>query len=109
MVGFKGEVTLKIGGKKRLLKFGTNQTAILCEMYDVPLEEMDQAFSPARMSVAQTRDLIYSAIAAGCLTKGKEIDFTQYQVGDWVDDLPQEDLERIFKAAYKKEVKAKKK
>jgi len=100
MVGFRGEISIKIGGKKRLLKFGTNQTAILSDLYDAPLQQMDEVFSPAKMSIGQTRDMIYSALAAGCYSSKKEIDFDQYDVGDWIDEISQADLESIFKAAF---------
>ena len=93
----KQELTLKIGGKKRLLKFGTNQTAIYCDKYDLSLVGYSESLSNDKVKPSTLRDLIWSALVAGAQYKGQEVDFDELKVGDWIDELAQSDLDSVFK------------
>lgn len=92
----KQELTLKIGGKRRLLKFGTNQTAIYCDKYDLSLVGYTESLSNDKVKPSNLRDLIWSALVAGAQYKGQEVDFDELKVGDWIDDLSQDDLNSVF-------------
>lgn len=92
----KQELTLKIGGKRRLLKFGTNQTAIYCDKYDLSLVGYTESLSNDKVKPGNLRDLIWSALVAGAQYKGQEVDFDELKVGDWIDDLSQSDLDSVF-------------
>ncbi len=92
----KQELTLKIGGKRRLLKFGTNQTAIYCDKYDLSLVGYTESLSNDKVKPGNLRDLIWSALVAGAQYKGQEVDFDEFKVGDWIDDLSQSDLDSVF-------------
>lgn len=93
----KQELTLKIGGKKRLLKFGTNQTAIYCDKYDLSLVGYTESLANDKVKPSNLRDLIWSALVAGAQYKGQEVDFDELKVGDWIDELSQTDLDSVFK------------
>jgi len=84
----RGEVEVSIGGKPRLLKFGTNQLAIFTQMHKVDLSEAD-------FGMHHLRDLIYSALVAGAKKKKEAVEFDEWEVGEWIDDLPDEDLQKI--------------
>lgn len=84
----RGEVEVSIGGKPRLLKFGTNQLAIFTQMHKVDLSEAD-------FGMHHLRDLIYSALVAGAKKNKEEVTFDEWTVGEWIDDLPDEDLQKI--------------
>lgn len=84
----RGEVEVSIGGKPRLLKFGTNQLAIFTQMHKVDLSEAD-------FGMHHLRDLIYSALVAGAKKQKQDVDFDEWEVGEWIDDLPDEDLQKI--------------
>jgi hypothetical protein len=90
----RGETQVEMGGKARVLKFGTNATALFCSMHKVGLGGFATLFTADNLTPAHYRDLIFCALVSG--QRGKEIDFTTEDVGDWIDEMPQEDLERIF-------------
>ncbi len=85
----RGEIEVSIGGKPRLVKFGTNQLAIFTQMHKVDLSEAD-------FGMHHLRDLIYSALVAGAKKKKETVDFDEWEVGEWIDELPDEDLQKII-------------
>jgi len=84
----RGEVEVSIGGKPRLIKFGTNQLAIFTQMHNVDLSEAD-------FGMHHLRDLIYSGLVAGAKKNKEKVDFDEWEVGEWIDELPDEDLQKI--------------
>jgi len=84
----RGEIEVSIGGKPRLVKFGTNQLAIFTQMHKVDLSEAD-------FGMHHLRDLIYSALVAGAKKQKQEVDFDEWEVGEWIDELPDEELQKI--------------
>jgi len=84
----RGEIEVSIGGKPRLVKFGTNQLAIFTQMHKVDLSEAD-------FGMHHLRDLIYSALVAGAKKKKETVDFDEWEVGEWIDELPDEELQKI--------------
>ena len=96
-----GFAEIEIGGKIRPIKFGTNQTAIFCQFRKINLAQFSELFSSERLSNkdidgSEIRDLIYSALVAGCRTKKIDQDFDETEVGDWIDELEQSELDNIF-------------
>lgn len=90
----RGETQVEMGGRLRALKFGTNATALFCSMHKVGLSGFGELFSSGNITPAHYRDLIYCALVSG--QRGVPVDFTNEDVGDWIDDMPQEALEGIF-------------
>ena len=96
MNAFRGETSVEMGGKARVLKFGTNATALFCQLHSIGLGDFASYFSPERMTPAHYRDLIYCALASGARKNKEALDFSPEDVGDWIDDLSEEQLAGIF-------------
>lgn len=88
---FRAEVEVLIGGKTRLFKFGINQLAIYSQKHNLSLSEVE-------MGMSQIRDLFWSALVAGAKKKKEEIDFDEWDVGEWIDDMMQEDFDKVVEA-----------
>lgn len=100
MNALKGEGTVDIGGKVRALKFGTNATALFCQMHKVGLGGFAEMFTPEKLSPAVWRDLTYCALVSGARKAGEPVDFTHETVGDWLDDLTEDQLMGIFEVFF---------
>jgi len=86
----------KLYGKQKIaLKFGNNAFELLCKMHGsnkvLDVGEILQ-------QVGGERDLIFCAAQAASLSSGKEFKLNKYQIGDWLDDMSQEDYEDIVNA-----------
>lgn len=85
MNGFRAEAKVLLGGKKRLLKFGTNSSAVFCKLQDCSLEAMQSKLE--KMGVDDLQVLVYAMAFAGHVKEhGSEPEFTRWDVGDWLDD-----------------------
>jgi len=80
----KAEKQIQIGGKKRLMKMGTNSTAIFCEMHNIPLADFQSHFE--NMGMLQFRDLVYACLKDGARKEGKDFNVSPDDVGDWLDE-----------------------
>jgi hypothetical protein len=92
---------IEIGGEKRPIKFGTNQTAIYCQTRGCTLSQYLKEMNFDRIvkneiDGSEIRDLIYSALVAGCYSAKLPDAFTKTDVGDWIDDMDQAELSRVF-------------
>lgn len=92
---------IKIGGKLRPFKFGTNATRIICDKLNMTLGEYSNMFTQENLKKQNFKAevipvLIYSGLAAGCYSNNIEVDFNEWNVGDWIDDLSQKELTDIF-------------
>lgn len=88
---FRAEVEVPIGGKVRLLKFGINQLAIFTEKNKISLGEVE-------MSIAQIRDLFWSALVCGAKKKKETVDFDEWDVGEWIDEMEESDFNKVLEA-----------
>lgn len=93
----RGYYTLKLGGKNRNLHFSMNFWANFTEILGVSLEDIGQVFNNG-MSISKIRTLIYSGLLAYDQEEGNEIDYNEFKVGDWLEDMPAEKLEDIINA-----------
>lgn len=92
---------IDIGGQKRPIKFGTNQTAIFCQLRGITLKQFTEIINPVKIinqeiDGSEIRDLIYSGLVAGCKTTRSDVEFNEIDVGDWIDELKQDELRHIF-------------
>ena len=88
---------INIGGKLRGIKFGTNQSAKYCEMRGLSLLQMQkELLNLGDGDGGSIRDLVYSALWAACKTNKIEIDFDRFDLGDWIDEMEQEELNKCF-------------
>jgi hypothetical protein len=96
MNALKGEGVVKIGGKDRVVKFGTNATALFCQIHKIGLGKFSEMFTPENLSPGVIRDLVYCALISGARRAGEPADFSLEDVGDWIDDLTEDEVMRIF-------------
>ena len=93
----RGTTDINIGGKVRPIKFGTNQSARYCEVRGVSLAKMQEELSDiSQSSGGEIRDLIYSALWAGAKSNKLEVDFDNIDVGGWIDEMEQSELNKCF-------------
>ena len=93
-----GVITVKLGGQKRSLKFGTNSTAKYCEVRKCSLDDYLKDMKFKNTDGSEVRDLIFSALWAYNVTNDLETDFNTFTVGDWIDEADQKDISNIFTA-----------
>jgi len=89
-----GEVTAKIGGKVRGMRFNLNCRYEFCKMHGLTEDQVQEYFMN-RLNVDAIRDMVYCALRAADLAFGNPIDYNQYVVGEWISEMPQEEFERI--------------
>ena len=95
-----GYLEKKINGKIVPISFGTNAFDLLTEMYESELDDVEKILSRA----GGVRDLIFCGMKAAALSADKEFTLNKYQVGDWLDELPQEDYADILSTLEKTKV-----
>ncbi len=78
----------KIGGKMRPMKFGVNQSVLLANLREISITKMEELLSSlADDDGSLIRDLIWSALKDGARMSGTEFKYTNYDIGDWLDDI----------------------
>ncbi len=93
----RGYYTLKLGGKNRNMHFSMNFWANFTEILGISLEEIGEVFKDG-MNISKIRTLIYSGLLAYDQEESNEIDYNEYKVGAWLEDLPAEKLQDIINA-----------
>ena len=88
---FRGEVEVSIGGRSRLVKFGTNQLALFTQKHNLQLSEVS-------FGMEHIRDLIWSGLVAGAKMRKEDIDFDEWQVGEWIDEMEEAEFNKIIDA-----------
>lgn len=101
-----GKSVIKVGGKQRPFKFGTNCSMLYCEKRGVTLKEMQSELSDEKLKAqevtgSEIRDLLWAALVAGHRSSGLDPDDepTPWQVGDWIDDMTPEDWKKVLSHA----------
>ncbi len=93
----RGYYTTKLGGRNVTLHFSMNFWANFTEIMEVPLDKIGDLFAGG-VSISAIRALVYSAMLAFDQEEGNEIDYNQFKVGNWLEDLGQEELEKMISA-----------
>lgn len=93
----RGYYTLSLGGQKRTLHFSMNFWANFTDTLNIPLEDIGNAFDGG-VSLSTLRAMVYSGVLAYDQEEGNEIDYNEFKVGAWMEDLNQDDLEKIIAA-----------
>jgi len=97
MNNLKGTFEFELGGKIRTFKTGTNQTAIFESITGLSLNEYVQVFqNPEKYKMQYIRDLIYSCLEAGVRYTKEPLTFSTFDVGDWIDEAPENAISDIF-------------
>ena len=87
----RGYYTLKLGGKNRTLHFSMNFWANFTEGLGVSLDEIGDVFSKG-LSLTAIRKLFYSALLANDQENNNGIDYNEFTVGNWLEDITPEQL-----------------
>ena len=93
----RGYYTLTIGGKKRTMHFSMNFWANFTETMNTPLDKIGQIFEGG-VSLSGIRALIYSGLLAYDQEEGNEVDYNEFKVGAWLEDVDQEQLGEIIES-----------
>jgi len=94
-------VHIEIGRQQRPFKFGFNAIDIFCSRRNVSIAEFGERLAEIAKGSAtpgELRDIIYAGLAGGALSNGQPISFTNYEVGDWLDELPQGELAKMMES-----------
>lgn len=99
----RGYTEVVIGGKKRPVKFGTNQTILFCQQRGITLKQYAETFDSKRLKAldidpAIMRDLYWSALVDGARYKKTGEEITPDDVGDWMDTSANDVGEQILEA-----------
>lgn len=77
---------IEIGGQKRAFAVGVNQGSEFCFLQNFTLAQYAATFTNvAAMGFGVQRDFIYSALKAANDLQGKKTEFTNLEVGFWMD------------------------
>jgi len=93
----RGYYTLKLGGKNRTLHFSMNFWANFTEGLEISLDQLGDVFKDG-LSLTDIRLLIYSALLANDQENGNDINYNQFTVGAWLEDLTADQLNDIVEA-----------
>ena len=93
----RGYYTTKLGGRQRTLHFSMNFWANFTEIMNVPLDKIGDLFAGG-VSISAIRALVYSAILAFDQEEGNEIDYNEFKIGSWLEDLNKDELEKMISA-----------
>ena len=91
----RGYYTLKIGGKNRTLHFSMNFWATFTDMLGVSLDEIGGIFEKG-VSLKAIITIVYAGILTYDQENKKEIDYDNFDVGNWLEDITSEDIEKII-------------
>jgi len=93
----RGYYSLKIGGKNRTLHFSMNFWANFTDLLGISLDKLGEVFENG-ISIKSIRSLIYSGLLAYDQEEGNEIDYNEFKVGAWLEDIDAEELTNIVNA-----------
>jgi hypothetical protein len=91
----RGYCQLELGGKTRTLHFSMNFWAAFEEASGFKISEVDKVFGSG-LSMGTMRALVYAGIIAYDQENNIEIDYNQFNVGAWMDEIDQDDLGMII-------------
>jgi len=91
----RGYYTLNIGGKNRTMHFSMNFWANFTDNLGVSIEKIGDLFKDG-ISLTGVRALVYSGLLANDQEQGNEIDYNEFKVGMWLEDLTPDQLTDII-------------
>lgn len=90
----RGYCQLEIGGKTRTLHFSMNFWAAFENAAGFSISEIDKVLG-AGLSLTTLRAMIYAGILAYDQENKQVIDYDQYDVGNWMEDVNQDHIQII--------------
>ena len=96
MLQKSGFVEIKVNERNIAFKFGMNAFGMFTEIHNVTLSQMQNMLEEG--SISALRDIIYCAAYVAEKAAGHEVDFNKFTVGEWIDEMDEQDFELILKA-----------
>ena len=93
----RGYYTLELGGKNRTLHFSMNFWANFTEGLNIPLDKIGEVFNDG-LSNSDIRLLIYSALLAYDQENGNDIDYNEFSVGAWLEEVTADNINEMIEA-----------
>jgi hypothetical protein len=93
----RGYYTIKLGGKNRVMHFSMNFWANFTELLNISLQDLGTVFDGG-VSIKAIRALVYAGILANDQEQGNEIEYNEFKVGMWLEDLEADKIEEIVSA-----------
>lgn len=90
---------MKINNKEYPTKMGLNQSILYCELRDISITQMNEEFSnfaTGKYTGSEIRDLIWSALKDGARFNKAEFEHSNLDVGDWMENLEEGEMERFM-------------
>lgn len=91
----RGYTTQKIGGKQRTLHFSMNFWSEFTDQMGVGIEGIGEIFQNG-VSIKALRALVYSGLLAYDQEEGNSIDYNEFKVGNWLEDITAEQIQEII-------------
>lgn len=99
----RGYYTLKLGGKNRTMHFSMNFWANFTDQLGISLDQIGSAFEKG-ITISTLRTIIYSGLLAYDQEEGNEVDYNQFKVGAWLEDVDAAMLEDIVAAMFESKI-----
>lgn len=90
----RGYITTKLGGRNRTLHFSMNFWAIFTEQMGIGIDKIGDTFQEG-LNIKAMRSLIYAGILAYDQEEGNPIDYNEFKVGNWMEDITAEQVQEI--------------
>jgi len=90
----RGYITIKLGGRNRTLHFSMNFWAIFTEQMGIGIDKIGDTFQEG-LNIKAMRSLIYAGILAYDQEEGNPIDYNEFKVGNWMEDITAEQVQEI--------------
>tara|TARA_Y100001951_G_scaffold34969_1_gene27581 strand:- start:4721 stop:5092 length:372 start_codon:yes stop_codon:yes gene_type:complete len=91
----RGYYSLELGGKKRTLHFSMNFWAELTDHLNISIQEIGEAFNN-KMAISGIRGIVYCGMLAYDKENKNEISYNVYDVGNWLEDLTENDITNMM-------------
>ena len=92
----RGYITTKLGGKNRTLHFSMNFWCHFTDTLGIGLNELDSYFGSNKFNLSTIRVLLYSGLKAYDNEQKNPVDYTIYDVGNWLEDFTSDDLKKVM-------------
>lgn len=93
----RGYYSIKLGGKNRTMHFSMNFWANFTDILGIDINQLGDIFTNG-FSLSKIRALVYSGLLAYDQEQGKEIDYNEFTVGAWLDDIDADEITNIINA-----------
>lgn len=70
-----------------------NAFAMFTQMQGIELDQLDKALNSS--NVEAMRNLIFCGMKSAAMSAGNPVDFNEFTVGDWIDEMEQDQLNKI--------------